>query len=58
MFKEVINSNDLISKDLLIDSMDNLIDKDDKFSLELFLELLNFYYKKKRRRIIGFIYKR
>ena len=53
VFKEVINSNDLISKDLLIDSMDNLIDKDDKFSLELFLELLNFYYKKKEGELLA-----
>jgi len=35
LFKEAVNSKGLSSKDLLIDSMDNLIDKDDKFSLAI-----------------------
>ena len=52
LFKEAVNSKGLSSKDLLIDSMDNLIDKDDKFSLELFLELLDFYYKKKEGELL------
>jgi len=51
VFKEVINSKD--SKDLLIDSMDYLIGKDDKFSLELFLDLLDFYYKKKEGELLA-----
>ena len=46
IFKEAVHSTKLNSKDLLIDSMNNLIDEDNKFSLELFLELLDFYYKK------------
>ena len=51
VFKEVINSKS--SKDLLSDSMDYLIDKNDKFSLELFLDLLDFYYKKKEGELLA-----
>ena len=51
VFKEVINSKS--SKDLLSDSMDYLIDKNDIFSLELFLDLLDFYYKKKEGELLA-----
>ena len=50
LFKDVICSKDFISEnvevDFLIDSMDNLIDKQNIFSLELLIEILDFCYDK------------
>ncbi len=52
LFKDAISSRGFITenadKDFLIDSMAQLIDKDNIFSLELLLEILDFYYKKKK----------
>ena len=38
--------------DFLIDSLDNLIDKDNIFSLELLLEILDFYYNKNEGQLL------
>ena len=56
LFKDVICSKDFISEnvevDFLIDSMDNLIDKDNIFSLELLLEILEFYNNKNEGKLL------
>ena len=56
LFKDAISARNFCSenaeKDLLIDSIDNLIDKDNNFSLELLLEVLDFYYKKKEGKFL------
>ena len=56
LFKDAICSKDFISeniyKDFLIDTMDILIDKDNIFSLELMLEILDFYGKKKEGKFL------
>ena len=50
LFKDAICSKALslenIENDFLIDSMDNLIDKQKIFSLELLVEILDFFYNK------------
>ena len=56
LFKEAICSKEFCSEhvkeDFLIDSMDNLIDKDNIFSLELLLEILDFYYNKNEGKLL------
>ena len=56
LFKDAISSRGFITenadKDFLIDSMAQLIDKDNIFSLELLLEILDFYYKKKEGKFL------
>ena len=56
LFKDAIDSKDFgfenIEKDFLIDSMENLIDKKNIFSLELMLEILDFYYNKNEGKLL------
>ena len=56
LFKDAISQKDFnsenVEKDFLIDSLDNLIDKDNIFSVELLLEILDFYYNKNEGNIL------
>ena len=56
LFKNAIYSKDFalenIEKDFLIDSMDNLFDKQNIFSLELLLEILDVYYNKNEGKLL------